>query len=97
MLQVADILLFKAGLIPVGEDQVPHIEQSREIVRDFNKIYGETFPVPEPLIGKVGKLPGLDNQKMSKSFGNAIVFTDTDEEISKKIVSTYTDPNRIHH
>jgi tryptophanyl-tRNA synthetase len=96
MLQAADILLFKADLIPVGEDQVPHIEQSREIARDFNKIYGETFPVPEPLIGKVGKLPGLDNQKMSKSLGNAIVFTDTDEEISKKIMSMYTDPNRIH-
>jgi tryptophanyl-tRNA synthetase len=96
MLQAADILLFKAELIPVGKDQVPHIEQSREIARDFNKLYGETFPVPQALIGEVGKLPGLDNRKMSKSLGNAIVFTDSDEEIRKKIMGMYTDPNRIH-
>lgn len=96
MLQAADILLFKAELIPVGEDQLPHIEQSREIARDFNKLYGETFPVPEGLVGDVGNLPGLDNQKMSKSLGNAITFTDSDDEIEKKIMQMYTDPNRIH-
>ncbi|MBN1617806.1 tryptophan--tRNA ligase [Candidatus Dojkabacteria bacterium] len=96
MMQAADILLFKADLIPVGKDQVPHIEQSREIARDFNQIYGKTFSVPEALIGKVGNLPGLDNKKMSKSLGNAIVFTDTDDEIKKKIMSMYTDPTRIH-
>ncbi|MBN2100686.1 tryptophan--tRNA ligase [Candidatus Dojkabacteria bacterium] len=96
MLQAADILIFKAELIPVGKDQLPHIEQSREIARDFNELYGETFPIPEGLVGKVGMLPGLDNKKMSKSLGNAIVFTDSDEEIKKKIMSMYTDPNRIH-
>lgn len=96
MLQAADILMFKANLIPVGKDQVPHVEQSREIARDFNKLYGETFPTPEPLIGRVAILPGLDNQKMSKSLGNAIVFTDSDEDIKKKIMGMYTDPNRIH-
>ena len=96
MLQAADILLFKASLIPVGEDQLAHIEQAREIARDFNSVYGELFPVPEGLVGKVAILPGLDNKKMSKSLGNAILLSDTGEEIDKKIKSMYTDPNRIH-
>jgi tryptophanyl-tRNA synthetase len=96
MLQAADILLFKADLITVGEDQVPHIEQSREIARDFNKLYGEVFPVPKPLIGKVGCLPGVDNKKMSKSLDNAILLSDSDEEVRSKIMRMYTDPNRIH-
>lgn len=96
MLQAADILLFKADLIPVGKDQEAHIEQAREIARDFNKTYGETFPTPEALIGRVALLPGLDNRKMSKSLGNAIVFTDSDEDIKSKIMGMYTDPNRIH-
>jgi tryptophanyl-tRNA synthetase len=96
MLQAADILLFKANLIPVGEDQLPHIEQSREIARDFNSTYGKTFPVPEGLVGKVGVLPGLDNRKMSKSLDNAILLSDTDEAIDEKIMKMYTDPNRIH-
>lgn len=95
MLQAADILLFKANLIPVGEDQKAHIEQAREIARDFNKTYGETFPVPKALIGRVAILPGVDNKKMSKSLGNAIVFTDSDEVIRKKIMGMYTDPNRV--
>ncbi|MEA3357575.1 MAG: tryptophan--tRNA ligase [Patescibacteria group bacterium] len=96
MLQAADILLFKADLVPVGEDQLAHIEQSREIARDFNKAYGDTFPVPQGLVGKVGVLPGIDNKKMSKSLDNSIVFTDSDENIKTKIKSMYTDPNRIH-
>ncbi len=96
MLQAADILLFKANLIPVGEDQLAHIEQSREIAADFNKLYGKTFPIPEGLVGEVGKLPGLDNKKMSKSLQNAITFTESDVDIKKKIMSMYTDPNRIH-
>ncbi len=96
MLQAADILLFKATLIPVGEDQLAHIEQSREIARDFNAEYGNTFPIPEGLVGKVGMLPGIDNKKMSKSLGNAILLNDSDEVIDKKIKSMYTDPNRIH-
>jgi tryptophanyl-tRNA synthetase len=96
MLQAADILLFKAELVPVGEDQLAHIEQAREIAREFNEQYGNTFPVPEGLVGKVGILPGLDNKKMSKSLGNAILLSDTDEVIDKKVRSMYTDPNRIH-
>ncbi|MDD3661889.1 MAG: tryptophan--tRNA ligase [Candidatus Dojkabacteria bacterium] len=95
LLQAADILLFKAHLIPVGEDQLAHVEQSREIARDFNELYGETFPVPEGLVGAVGVLPGTDNRKMSKSLGNAILLSDSDEEIDRKIMGMYTDPNRI--
>jgi tryptophanyl-tRNA synthetase len=96
MLQAADILLFKASLVPVGEDQLAHIEQSREIARTFNTTYGETFPVPEGLVGKVGTLPGVDNQKMSKSLGNAILLSDSDEKIEEKVMRMYTDPKRIH-
>ncbi len=96
IMQAADILLFKANLIPVGKDQLAHVEQSREIAQDFNKLYGQTFPIPEGLVGEVPILPGLDNKKMSKSLGNAIVFTESDEEIRKKVMSMYTDPNRIH-
>lgn len=95
MLQAADILIFKASLVPVGEDQLAHIEQSREIARDFNSTYGEMFPVPEGLVGKVGILPGIDNKKMSKSLGNAILLSDSDEEIEEKVKRMYTDPNRI--
>lgn len=96
MLQAADILLFKASLIPVGKDQLPHIEQAREIAQDFNELYGETFPIPKGLVGKVAILPGLDNKKMSKSLQNAILLSDSDMGIEKKIMSMYTDPNRIH-
>lgn len=97
ILQAADILAFRAHFVPVGEDQVPHLEQTKEIAREFNKVYGEIFPIPEPLVGKVGRLPGLDGkEKMSKSLGNCIFLSDSPEAVSKKVMSMFTDPKRIH-
>jgi len=97
ILQAADILSFRAHLVPVGEDQAPHLEQTKEIARDFNKLYGEVFPIPEPLVGKVGRLPGTDGkEKMSKSLGNAILLSDPPEIVRKKVMKMYTDPTRIH-
>ena len=97
ILQAADILAFRAYLVPVGEDQVPHLEQTKEIARDFNKIYGEVFPIPEPLVGKVGRLPGTDGrEKMSKSLGNSILLSDPPEIVKEKVMKMYTDPTRIH-
>ncbi len=94
--QAADILFLKADLVPVGADQLPMIEQSREIARRFNQIYGQTFPEPEAKIGDVARLVGTDgNAKMSKSLGNTIYLSDTEEEVTKKVMNMYTDPNRI--
>ena len=95
--QAADITVFNADLVPVGEDQVPMIEQTREIVRKFNSLYGEVFTEPEALVGEVKRLPGIDGTtKMGKSLGNAIYLSDTEEELKRKVMSMYTDPNRIH-
>lgn len=95
--QAADITAFNADLVPVGEDQLPMIEQTREIVRKFNSLYGEVFVEPEPLLGEVKRLPGIDgNAKMGKSLGNAIYLSDGEEELKKKVMSMYTDPTRIH-
>jgi len=94
--QAADILIVRADLVPVGEDQLPHVEQTREIVRKFNKIFKKVFPVPEPLIGDFPRLPGIDGQKMSKSRNNAIYLKDSPEEVEKKIKQAITDPKRIH-
>jgi tryptophanyl-tRNA synthetase len=95
--QAADITAFNASLVPVGEDQLPMIEQTREIVRKFNSLYGEVFVEPEALIGEVKRLPGIDgNAKMGKSLGNAIYLSDSEEELKKKVMSMYTDPARIH-
>ncbi|MBM4402407.1 MAG: tryptophan--tRNA ligase, partial [Candidatus Cloacimonetes bacterium] len=97
ILQAADILAFRAHLVPVGEDQIPHLEQTREIAREFNKVYGEVFPIPEPLVGKIGRLPGTDGQeKMGKSLGNAIFLSDPPEVVKEKVMGMYTDPKRIH-
>lgn len=94
--QAADITIFKANLVPVGEDQLPHIEQTREIVRKFNSVYGEVFPVPEAKVGETARLVGLDNNsKMGKSLNNAIFLDDDAETVRAKIMSMYTDPNRI--
>jgi tryptophanyl-tRNA synthetase len=94
--QVADILLPKANLVPVGEDQLPHIEMTREIARRFNNRYGEVFPEPDSLVGRVARLLGTDGQsKMSKSIGNVIYLSDDSETVTKKIMSMYTDPTRI--
>ncbi|MBE6153724.1 MAG: tryptophan--tRNA ligase [Firmicutes bacterium] len=94
--QAADITLFGGEVIPVGEDQLPLIEQTREIVRKFNSIYGETFTEPEPLLSNITRLKGLDgNEKMGKSLGNAINLNDTFEEIRKKVMGAVTDPDKI--
>lgn len=94
--QAADITAFGGALVPVGEDQLPLIEQTREIVRKFNSIYGETLIEPEPLLTKNSRIKGLDgNDKMGKSLGNAIYLVDSEEVISKKIMTAVTDPNKI--
>ena len=93
--QAADITTFKADIIPVGDDQLPLIEQCREIVRKFNSIYGETLKEPEALVGNVSRLKGLDGNKMSKSLGNAIYLKDDEETIQKKVMKATTDPNKI--
>lgn len=95
--QAADITCVNADLVPVGEDQLPMIEQTREIVRKFNSLYGEVFVEPEALVGEVRRLPGIDgNSKMGKSLGNAIYLSDDYEAVIKKVMSMYTDPNRLH-
>lgn len=97
ILQAADILGFNANLVPVGEDQLPVIEQTREIARDFNKAYGETFVIPKAQVGRVARLIGTDGKnKMSKSGRNAILLSDDKDTLKQKINATYTDPNRIH-
>lgn len=94
--QAADITCFKGQLVPVGEDQLPLIEQCREIVRKFNSIYGEVLVEPEPVLSNTKRIKGLDgNDKMGKSLGNAIYLADTEEEITKKVMSAITDPGRI--
>lgn len=94
--QAADITAFKGDLVPVGEDQLPLLEQCREIVRKFNSIYGETLKEPEPKLSETKRIKGLDgNEKMGKSLGNAIYLRDDDETISKKIMSALTDTNKI--
>jgi len=94
--QAADITTFEGELVPVGEDQLPLIEQCREIVRKFNSIYGEILKEPEAVLSKIKRIKGLDgNEKMGKSLGNAIYLSDSEEEITKKVMSAVTDPNRI--
>jgi tryptophanyl-tRNA synthetase len=96
VLQAADILLYKGEIVPVGEDQVPHVEISREIARRFNNQYGLVFPEPEPLLTTFPRLPGLDgNAKMSKSLNNTILLSDSPETIKTKIKKAVTDPNKI--
>ncbi|MEJ5338814.1 MAG: tryptophan--tRNA ligase [Aquificaceae bacterium] len=95
VLQAVDILIYKAQAVPVGEDQLPHIELSREIARRFNNLYGETFPEPQAMLTETPKLPGTDGRKMSKSYGNAIYFADSEEEVKRKVMSFYTDPQKL--
>lgn len=95
VLQAADILLYKGNTVPVGDDQVPHVEITREIARRFNKQYGKVFPEPEPLLTKFPRLAGLDgNAKMSKSLGNAILLSDEPEIVQKKMRKAAIDPNK---
>ena len=95
VLQAADILMYKAYGVPVGMDQLPHVELTREIARRFNFLYREIFPIPEPLLAEVPKLLGIDGRKMSKSYNNAVYLSDRGEELKKKIQIMFTDPQRI--
>lgn len=95
-LQAADILAYKADFVPVGEDQLPHLELTREIARRFNHLYGSVFPEPQPLLTESKILPGTDGRKMSKSYNNTISFADTPETVAKKVMTMITDPARIH-
>lgn len=95
LLQTADVILYKGELVPVGEDQVAHIELTREVVRRFNHLYGkDVFPEPKPLLTTTPKVPGLDRRKMSKSYNNCIYIRDDAEEIKSKIMPAKTDPAR---
>ncbi|MCX8082250.1 MAG: tryptophan--tRNA ligase [bacterium] len=96
VLQAADILIYKARYVPIGMDQLPHLELTREIAQRFNYLYGETFPLPEALLTETPKIPGTDNRKMSKSYNNCIYLKDTSEVIKDKISKMFTDPKRIY-
>ncbi len=95
LLQAADIIIYKAHKVPVGIDQVPHVELTREVARRFNSFYGPVFPVPDPLLTEVPKLLGIDGRKMSKSYDNAIFISDPPAEVRRKVSLMFTDPNRI--
>ncbi|MGD0020673.1 MAG: tryptophan--tRNA ligase [Smithellaceae bacterium] len=95
VLQAADIIMYKAYGVPVGVDQLPHVELTREIARRFNFLYKEIFPIPEPLLTSVPKLLGIDGRKMSKSYENSIYISDRGKELQQKISSMFTDPQRV--
>ncbi len=95
LLQTADIILYKATKVPVGQDQLPHLELSREVVRRFNHLYGPVFPEMEAIISEAPLLVGTDGRKMSKSYGNAVTLASTDDEIDRLVMSMVTDPQRI--
>jgi tryptophanyl-tRNA synthetase len=95
LLQTADIIIYRAKYVPVGIDQVPHLEISREIARRFNHLYKEIFPEPEALLTEFPKVVGIDGRKMSKSYENAIYLSDTPEEVEQKLKTMVTDPARI--
>lgn len=98
LLQSADILIYKGDFVPVGEDQVPHVELTREVARRFNSLYGKegvVLPEPKPLLTKSPKLPGTDGRKMSKSYGNTVLLTDPEAVVRQKLKSMVTDPKRV--
>jgi tryptophanyl-tRNA synthetase len=96
VLQAADILLPRADVVPVGRDNVPHVEITREIARRFNYLYGDVFAEPEPLVSSTPSLPGINGmQKMSKSVGNAIMLADEPDTVRQRVMQMYTDPNRL--
>jgi tryptophanyl-tRNA synthetase len=98
VLQAADILIYNGNFVPVGEDQVPHVELTREIARRFNQFYGKPGPVlpePQPLLTPTPKLPGTDGRKMSKSYGNTILLTDAEPVVRQKLKTMVTDPARV--
>jgi tryptophanyl-tRNA synthetase len=96
LLQTADVAIYDARFVPVGEDQVAHLELAREAVRRFNKFFGDVLVEPQPLLTSFGRLPGLDgDKKMSKSLGNTIHLSDTPDDVTKKVRQMYTDPKRV--
>ena len=95
LLQGADVVVYRAQYVPVGDDQVPHLELTREVVRRFHQFFGEAFVEPQPLLTKIPRLPGLDNRKMSKSYGNTIDLSDDESVVRKKVMRMYTDPKRV--
>ena len=95
VLQAADILVYKGNAVPVGEDQVAHVELTREIARRFNSFYGAVFPEPQALLTPAAKLPGTDGRKMSKSYGNTIMLTDPEPVVRQKLKTMVTDPARV--
>jgi tryptophanyl-tRNA synthetase len=94
VLQAADIIMYKANGVPVGIDQAPHVELTREIARRFNHFYGDIFPIPETILTETPKILGIDRRKMSKSYNNAIFLSDSPEEIRNKVSEMITDPQR---
>jgi len=95
LLQTADIIVYRAAFVPVGEDQASHLELSREIVRRFNNFYGPVFPEPQALFTPTPKVPGLDGRKMSKSYNNTIPLTASADEVRALVMTMFTDPNRV--
>ncbi|ABB14843.1 MULTISPECIES: tryptophan--tRNA ligase [Carboxydothermus] len=95
LLQAADILIYRANLVPVGEDQLPHLELTREVARRFNYLYGSVFPEPQAVLHAVPLLPGIDGRKMSKSYKNEIALSSTPEEVSEQVRNMITDPARV--
>jgi len=95
VLQAADIIMYKANGVPVGVDQLPHVELTREIARRFNFLYKEIFPIPEPILTDVPKLLGIDGRKMSKSYENSIYLADRGDVLEKKVGTMFTDPQRM--
>jgi tryptophanyl-tRNA synthetase len=96
LLQTADVLVYRAERVPVGEDQLPHLELAREIARRFNQLFGDVFPEPQPLLTPAARLPGTDGRKMSKSYGNALYLSDEPATLAKKVDGMLTDPQRTH-
>jgi tryptophanyl-tRNA synthetase len=95
LLQTADVIIYNAHFVPVGDDQVPHLELSREVVRRFHNFYGTVFVEPQPLLTSTPRLPGLDCRKMSKSYANTINLSDDAETVKQKVRQMYTDPKRV--
>ncbi|MGI5818722.1 MAG: tryptophan--tRNA ligase [Armatimonadota bacterium] len=95
VLQAADIIMYKANVVPVGEDQLPHLELTREIVRRFNNFFGEIFPEPDAMLAEFALVPGVDGRKMSKSYGNDIKLADAPDEVRAKMKSMFTDPTKL--
>ncbi len=95
VLQAADIVMYKATVVPVGEDQLPHLELTREIVRRFRNFFGDIFPEPDAILSEFAMVPGVDGRKMSKSYDNAINLADTIDEVRQKMRSMFTDPEKI--